>query len=101
MPHHQAVASSGTSPTAYTGVWQAAVKIYREEGVWAYWKGNGVNVVRIFPYSAGAAGRSSQRVLEWGRVGGGAGETGKGQHGDDGGGKGCPMHITVGAWQGW
>ena len=24
----------------------------REEGVRAFWKGNGTNVVRIFPYSA-------------------------------------------------
>lgn len=48
----QAVASSGTSSTAYTGVWQSAAKIVREEGVLAFWKGNGTNIIRIFPYSA-------------------------------------------------
>ena len=61
---HQAVASSGASPQAYTGVAQAAAKIYREEGLLAYWKGNGVHVVRIFPYSAGAeAAESSEAGL--------------------------------------
>lgn len=48
----QAVASSGTSPTAYTGVGQSVLKIVREEGFLAFWKGNGTNVIRIFPYSA-------------------------------------------------
>ena len=28
------------------------MKIYQEEGILAYWKGNGVNIIRIFPYSA-------------------------------------------------
>jgi solute carrier family 25 phosphate transporter 23/24/25/41 len=49
----QAVPSAGTSATAYTGVGQAAAKIWREEGAAAFWKGNGTNIVRIFPYSAG------------------------------------------------
>uniref|UniRef100_A0A7S2T7G4 Uncharacterized protein n=1 Tax=Chloropicon roscoffensis TaxID=1461544 RepID=A0A7S2T7G4_9CHLO len=49
----QAVASSGAgSSHAYTGVLQSAKKIYAEEGVLAFWKGNGTNVVRVFPYSA-------------------------------------------------
>ena len=49
----QAVASSGAvSSQAYTGVLQSAKKIYAEEGVLAFWKGNGTNVVRVFPYSA-------------------------------------------------
>jgi solute carrier family 25 phosphate transporter 23/24/25/41 len=48
----QAVPSAGTSATAYTGVWQAAGKILREEGFIAFWKGNGTNIIRIFPYSA-------------------------------------------------
>ncbi|KAI8473205.1 MAG: mitochondrial substrate carrier [Monoraphidium minutum] len=61
----QAVASSGTSPTAYTGVGQAAAKIYREEGFLAFWKGNGVNIIRIFPYSAAqlAANDQYKRLL--------------------------------------
>lgn len=49
----QAVPSAGTSATAYTGVGQAASKILSEEGVAAFWKGNGTNIIRIFPYSAG------------------------------------------------
>jgi solute carrier family 25 phosphate transporter 23/24/25/41 len=49
----KAVASSGTSSSkAYTGVYQSMVKIYTEEGLLAFWKGNFTNVVRIFPYSA-------------------------------------------------
>ncbi|KAK9823162.1 hypothetical protein WJX72_000767 [[Myrmecia] bisecta] len=48
----QAVASSGASAGAYTGVWQSARKIYREEGFKAFWKGNSANIARIFPYSA-------------------------------------------------
>ena len=42
----QAVPSAGTSATAYTGVGQAAAKILREEGVAAFWKGNGLNIIR-------------------------------------------------------
>jgi hypothetical protein len=75
----QAVASSGTSANAYTGVVQAFMKvrraamprtrspgasltprtlglgcgqIYTEEGVRAFWKGNGTNVIRVAPYAA-------------------------------------------------
>ncbi|KAG2502088.1 hypothetical protein HYH03_000580 [Edaphochlamys debaryana] len=61
----QAVAGPGTSPTAYTGVGQAAAKIIREEGFLAFWKGNGVNIIRIFPYSAGqlAANDTYKRFL--------------------------------------
>lgn len=61
----QAVASAGTQATAYTGVRQAALKIAREEGIAAFWKGNGVNIVRIFPYSAAqfAANDAYKRLL--------------------------------------
>ena len=48
----QAVQSSGTSSKAYTSVTQSMRKIYLEEGLLAFWKGNFTNVVRIFPYSA-------------------------------------------------
>ena len=53
MVVEKAVASSGASSgKAYTGVYQSMVKIYSEEGLLAFWKGNFTNVVRIFPYSA-------------------------------------------------
>jgi solute carrier family 25 phosphate transporter 23/24/25/41 len=37
----------------------------REEGFFAFWKGNGVNIIRIFPYSAAqlAANDSYKRLL--------------------------------------
>lgn len=45
----------------------------REEGFLAFWKGNGVNIIRIFPYSAAqlAANDSYKRVLAglWGEGG--------------------------------
>jgi len=56
----QAVPSSGTTSTAYTGVWQAASKIAREEGIRAFWKGNGTNIIRIFPYSAAQLASNDQ-----------------------------------------
>jgi solute carrier family 25 (mitochondrial phosphate transporter), member 23/24/25/41 len=38
----------------------------REEGLLAFWKGNGANVIRIFPYSAAqlAANDTYKRLLE-------------------------------------
>jgi solute carrier family 25 phosphate transporter 23/24/25/41 len=36
----------------YDGVGRALVRMYREEGWRAYWKGNGTNVARIAPFSA-------------------------------------------------
>jgi len=37
---------------AYNGVWASLVRMYKEEGVKGYMKGNGVNCARIIPYSA-------------------------------------------------
>ncbi|CAI7926622.1 unnamed protein product [Closterium sp. NIES-53] len=48
----QQLGQLGTSANAYTGIGQAMVKITREEGIRAFWKGNGLNIIRIFPYSA-------------------------------------------------
>lgn len=48
----QAMGQAGTTATSYTGIGQAFYKIFTEEGVLAFWKGNGVNIIRIFPYSA-------------------------------------------------
>ncbi len=45
-------ASGVASASEYTGVAQSLRKIYAEEGLAAFWKGNFTNVVRIFPYSA-------------------------------------------------
>lgn len=45
-PQVQAVPSAGTSATAYTGLGQAFRKILAEEGVRAFWKGNGLNIIR-------------------------------------------------------
>jgi len=61
----QAVPSSGEKAGAYTSVRQAGLRIYREEGFLAFWKGNGANVVRIFPYSAAqmAANDQYKRLL--------------------------------------
>ena len=48
----QAMEGAGVSSAAYTGVGQAFMKIYREECILAFWKGNGVNVIRVAPYAA-------------------------------------------------
>ncbi|WFD31440.1 hypothetical protein MSPP1_002475 [Malassezia sp. CBS 17886] len=37
---------------AYPGVWQGLVKIWREEGFSGFMRGNGINCLRIAPYSA-------------------------------------------------
>lgn len=49
----QHLGQAGTHAKSYTGVGQAMAKILREEGFLAFWKGNGTNIIRIFPYSAG------------------------------------------------
>jgi solute carrier family 25 phosphate transporter 23/24/25/41 len=36
----------------YNGIWNSLVKIGKEEGALGYFKGNGTNIIRIFPYSA-------------------------------------------------
>jgi len=40
------------SGTQYTGVWQSLVRMWREEGFRGFMRGNGINCVRIIPYSA-------------------------------------------------
>lgn len=49
--------------TAAHTIW--VCRTFREEGFFAFWKGNGVNIIRIFPYSAAqlAANDSYKRVL--------------------------------------
>ena len=92
----QAVASSGTKADAYTGVVQAFLKvrrvqaapsfrsdcvlmrraaspqIYREEGLRAFWKGNGTNVIRVAPYAAAQLSSNDfyKRLLSGARPGG-------------------------------
>ena len=56
----QAMAAAGTGGRAYTGLGQAFSKILREEGALAFWKGNGTNIVRIFPYSAAQLAANDQ-----------------------------------------
>ena len=36
----------------YTGVWRSLVRIWNEEGFRGFMRGNGINCVRIIPYSA-------------------------------------------------
>jgi solute carrier family 25 (mitochondrial phosphate transporter), member 23/24/25/41 len=37
---------------SYSGIWATLGKIYKEEGVMGYLRGNGTNCIRIIPYSA-------------------------------------------------
>jgi len=41
-----------TSDSQYKGVWRSLVRIWREEGFKGYMRGNGINCLRIVPYSA-------------------------------------------------
>ena len=45
-------ASSARSTGAYSGVWSGLVKMWREEGMAGFMRGNGINCLRIAPYSA-------------------------------------------------
>jgi solute carrier family 25 phosphate transporter 23/24/25/41 len=90
---------------AYTGVGQAARKILREEGALAFWKGNGVNVVRVLPYSAAqlASNDAYKRFLAARSLGGGGGGKGGGEGGGGGGGGGdlsVPARLLAGACAG-
>ncbi|GAB5593389.1 hypothetical protein Unana1_08289 [Umbelopsis nana] len=42
----------GPEPAAYQGIVPTLTKMWREEGVMGFLRGNGTNVVRIIPYSA-------------------------------------------------
>ncbi|RKP22513.1 putative mitochondrial carrier protein [Syncephalis pseudoplumigaleata] len=42
----------GPEPAQYRGVWSTLAKIWHEEGLLGYMRGNGTNVIRIVPYSA-------------------------------------------------
>jgi len=99
----QAVASAEATgvvggAAAYTGVGQAARKILREEGgARAFWKGNGVNVARVLPYSAAqlASNDAFKRLLAERAAGKGGGMAGGG--GGKGGGGGGGGELSVAA----
>ncbi|TFY65892.1 hypothetical protein EVG20_g5196 [Dentipellis fragilis] len=42
----------GAADRQYKGVWRSLVRMWREEGFQGYMRGNGINCVRIIPYSA-------------------------------------------------
>ncbi|MBW0527961.1 hypothetical protein O181_067676 [Austropuccinia psidii MF-1] len=42
----------GPGSSNYQGMWQSLIKIGQEEGWKGYFRGNGINVIRIAPYSA-------------------------------------------------
>ncbi|KAK1927598.1 mitochondrial carrier domain-containing protein [Papiliotrema laurentii] len=51
----QCQASTGSraaSGEAYAGVWTSLVRMWKAEGFAGFMKGNGINVIRILPYSA-------------------------------------------------
>lgn len=43
---------TGASPAKYRTMWQSLRQIHMEEGVHGYFKGNGANCIRVFPYVA-------------------------------------------------
>ncbi|KGB78345.1 solute carrier family 25 (mitochondrial phosphate transporter), member 23/24/25/41 [Cryptococcus deuterogattii 99/473] len=48
----QATGSKSGAGQAYSGVWESLVRMWKDEGWRGFMKGNGINVVRILPYSA-------------------------------------------------
>lgn len=41
-----------SSELQYKGVWRSLVRMWREEGFKGFMRGNGINCLRIVPYSA-------------------------------------------------
>lgn len=52
----------GVGAAKYNGVVASLIKIYREEGIMGYFKGNGTNCIRIIPYSAVQFGRRWREI---------------------------------------
>jgi len=50
--HRSVVRPSSSKPPKYRNIGQAIRKIYAEEGVLSFWKGNGTNVLRVVPVYA-------------------------------------------------
>jgi len=48
----QQVQSQASGNTQYKGVWRSLVRIWNEEGFPGFMRGNGINCIRIIPYSA-------------------------------------------------
>jgi len=48
----QQVQSQASGDTQYRGVWRSLVRIWNEEGFAGFMRGNGINCLRIVPYSA-------------------------------------------------
>jgi hypothetical protein len=46
------VQSGGAAKGQYQGVWKSLVRMWKEEGFKGFMRGNGINCVRIIPYSA-------------------------------------------------
>jgi len=46
------IQSMNSNFNQYTGVMQSFIKMFKEEGLYGFFKGNGTNVIRIAPYSA-------------------------------------------------
>lgn len=49
---HESSPGSAKGKGAYSGVWSGLVKMWREEGFAGFMRGNGINCLRIAPYSA-------------------------------------------------